>query len=97
MSNEGQGHIVACLSKGHNLSNNAREYEVNQLTNEKVTRGKRNLNRNCLQRRPPTHPTTRPDGFTNLKMKKTKQNHPKLQNSSAQSVYMNLPFINYGV
>ena len=76
MSNEGQGHNVACLLKGHDLSNNACEYEVNQLTNEKVTRGKRNLNRNCLKRQPPTHPTTRPDGFTNLKMKKTKQNHP---------------------
>ena len=33
------------------LSNNVCEYEVNQLTNEKVIRGKRNFNANCLRHR----------------------------------------------
>ena len=29
----GQGYNDACLWKGHNLSNNVCEYEVNRLTN----------------------------------------------------------------
>ena len=39
-SSEGQCH--------NDLSNNVCEYEVNQLTIEKVIRGKQNLNANCL-------------------------------------------------
>ena len=46
-SSEGQCHNAACLWKGFDLSNNVCEYEVNQLTNEKVIRGKRNYNANC--------------------------------------------------
>ena len=42
-SSEYQGHNVACLRKGLDLSNNVCEYEVNWLTNEKV-RGNRNFN-----------------------------------------------------
>ena len=42
-SSENQGHNVACLRKGLDLSNNVCEYEVNWLTNEKV-RGNRNFN-----------------------------------------------------
>ena len=44
---EGQSHSAACVWKGLDLSNNVCEYEVNQLTNEKVIRGKRNFNANC--------------------------------------------------
>ena len=36
-SSEGQGHNVACSWKGHDLSNNVCEYEVNRLTNERGT------------------------------------------------------------
>ena len=39
-SSEGQCH--------NDLSNNVCEYEVNQLTIEKVIRGKQNFNANCL-------------------------------------------------
>ena len=39
------------------ISNNVCEYEVNRLTNEKVIRGKRNLNENDA---------ARPPGLTNL-------------------------------
>ena len=42
-SYEGQGHNVACLWKGLELSKNVCEYEVNWLTNEKVIRGKQNF------------------------------------------------------
>ena len=62
-SSDGQGHNAASLWKGHDLSNNMCEYEVNYLTNEKVIRGERNFNANCLtpNRPPNTHPS-----FTNL-------------------------------
>ena len=33
--------------KGLDICNNVCEYEVNRLTNEKVIRGKRNVNANC--------------------------------------------------
>jgi len=46
-SSEGQGHNAACLWKVLHLSNNVCEYEVYRLTDEKVIRGKRNLNANC--------------------------------------------------
>jgi len=36
--------------KGYDLINNVCEYEVRRLTNEKVIRGKQNLNANCLRR-----------------------------------------------
>ena len=42
---------------GHVLSTNVYEYDVNRLTNEKVIRGKRNLNENDA---------ARPPGLTNL-------------------------------
>ena len=47
-----QGHlkvkaIMLHLWKGFDLSNNVCEYEVNQLINEKVIRGKGNFNANC--------------------------------------------------
>jgi len=65
MSSKGESHSAACLLNGLHLSNNVCEYEVNQLTYEKVIRGKQNFNANCLRRR------TNPDGppgwnFTNL-------------------------------
>jgi len=47
-SSEGQGHYAECID----LSNNVCEYEVNQLTNEKVIRGKRNFNANFLPKIP---------------------------------------------
>ena len=46
-SSEGQGHNDVCLWKYLDLSNNVCDYEVNQLTNEKGIRGKRNFNANC--------------------------------------------------
>ena len=58
-STEGQGRNAACLWKGHDLSNNVCEYEVNLLTNEKVIRGNRNFNTNCLRCRTNNHPPTR--------------------------------------
>jgi len=48
-SSEGQGHNAACLWKGHDLSNNVCEFEINQLTNEKLFRGKRNFYANCFR------------------------------------------------
>ena len=45
--------MLNVLWKGLDLSNNVCEYEVNQLTNEKVIRGKRNFNANCLRRQTP--------------------------------------------
>ena len=58
-SSEGQGDNDECLWKGHDLSNNLCEYEVNPLPNEFYLRGKRNFNGNCLRRRaaaqPPGH------------------------------------------
>ena len=61
-----QGHlkvnVAMLLVKGHDLRYTVCEYEVNRLTNEKVITGKRDVNANCLRRRPPN----RPDGFTNL-------------------------------
>ena len=42
-----EGHDAKCWWKGLDLSNNACEYEVNRLTNEKVIRGKQNFNANC--------------------------------------------------
>ena len=58
-STEGQGRNAACLWKVHDLSNNVCEYEVNLLTNEKVIRGNRNFNKNCLRCRTNNHPPTR--------------------------------------
>ena len=46
-SSKGQGHNAACLWKGLSLSNIVCEYEVNQLTNEQVNRGKLNFDANC--------------------------------------------------
>ena len=46
-SSECQGHNAPCWWKGIYLSNIVCEYEVNPLTNEKVIRGKWNLNANC--------------------------------------------------
>jgi len=46
-SSEGQGHNAACLWKRLDLSNKVSEYEVNQLINEKVIRGKQNFTANC--------------------------------------------------
>ena len=47
-SSEGQGHNVACLKNGLDLSNNVSEDEVNRLTKQKeVIRGKWNFNANC--------------------------------------------------
>ena len=48
-SSEGQGHDATCRWKGLDLSNNVCKYEVNQLTNEKVIRGKPNFNANCFR------------------------------------------------
>ena len=48
--------------QGHDVSNNVCEHEENWVTNERVIRGKQNINANCLRRRrQPTCP-----GFTNL-------------------------------
>ena len=44
------------LWKGLDLSNYVCEYEVNRPNNEKVVRGKRNFNANCLRRRTHAHP-----------------------------------------
>ena len=49
----GRQYMPACLWTGHALSNNVCEYEVNRLTNEKVIRGKRNVNEKCLPLRMP--------------------------------------------
>ena len=56
-----EGHNVAYQCKGLDQSNIVCEYEVNQLTNEKVIRGKRNFNANCLRRQTPAR-----TDFTNL-------------------------------
>jgi len=63
MSRSFRGHNVAYQCKGLDLSNNASEHEVNQLTNEKVTTGKRNFNANDTAC---THTPTQTPGFTNL-------------------------------
>jgi len=52
-SSEGQGHNDACLWTGDDLNNNVCEYEVNQLTNEKLLEEKLNFNANCLRRQTP--------------------------------------------
>ena len=49
----GRQYMPACLWTGHALNNNVCEYEVNRLTNEKVIRGKRNVNEKCLPLRMP--------------------------------------------
>ena len=54
-SSEGQNYNDACLWKGRDRINTVCEYEVKQLTNEKVIRGKRNFNAKSRRR-----------GFTNL-------------------------------
>ena len=45
-SSENQCHNAACLWKGLDLSNNVCEYEVNQLTNDKVITEIQNLTQN---------------------------------------------------
>ena len=42
-----EGHNVAYWCKGHNLSINVCEYEVDLYTNEKVITEKQNFNTNC--------------------------------------------------